>query len=85
MEFIFVYLVLVNTVTFLLYLHDKQCAYRGKWRVSESVLLSFAFGGGGLGAFMAMHMFHHKTKHSKFQIYISLFLFFQILLLIINL
>lgn len=46
---------------------DKGRARDKVWRVPERYLWAAALLGGGLGAFLAMHLFHHKTKHTAFQ------------------
>lgn len=85
MYIIIVYVFLLNIISFGIYGYDKHCAVINKWRVSESVLLAIAAGGGSLGAMLAMYGFHHKTNHKMFQVCIPLFLTLHILLLIITL
>ena len=69
---------LINIVTFALYGIDKRKAQLGRWRISEACLLIFAFCFGGLGAFLGMRIFRHKTKHMQFVILVPLFLILQI-------
>ena len=57
-----------NLITFILYGVDKRRAKRGQWRIPEKTLLSGTWLLGGVGAWMAMRMFRHKTKHIAFQI-----------------
>lgn len=80
---LFIYILLINAISFGIYGYDKHCAVINKWRVSEFTLLALALGGGSLGALIAMYGFHHKTQHKKFQICVPLFLTIHILLLII--
>lgn len=80
---LFIYILLINAISFGIYGYDKHCAVINKWRVSEFTLLALALGGGSLGALIAMFGFHHKTQHKKFQICVPLFLTIHILLLII--
>ena len=77
------YILILNVITFGIYGYDKHCAVINKWRVSEFTLLALALGGGSLGALIAMHGFHHKTRQKIFQICVPLFLTIHILLLII--
>ena len=56
------YLAVLSIITFLLYYIDKRRAVRGKWRISEKVLLFLAFIGGAYGGYPAMLIFRHKTK-----------------------
>ena len=37
-------------------------------------LLTWAALGGSFGAFLGMHLFHHKTRHKKFCILVPLFM-----------
>lgn len=68
----------VNIFTFALFVYDKWCAQHDRWRVRESTLLFWAAIGGGLGAFLAMDIFHHKTLHLKFKLFVPIFLCLQI-------
>ena len=45
---------------------DKRRAIKKNWRIPEKTLISLALLGGGIGAFLGMLLFHHKTKHLKF-------------------
>ena len=62
-----VYLML-NVISFSLYGLDKQRARRGLWRIRESVLLAIAWLMGGVGAWLGMRLFRHKTQHRAFVI-----------------
>lgn len=59
---------LINLFVFALYGADKQRAKRGAWRISERTLLLGTWLMGGVGAWLAMRMFRHKTKHLAFQL-----------------
>lgn len=79
-HFIFIYIININIVTFCLYGIDKRKAKHHQWRIPESTLLLIAMIGGSFGALVAMKLFHHKTKHSRFQILVP---FFSIIYLIL--
>lgn len=57
---------LLNVVAFACYALDKYRARRAKRRIPEATLLLLAFIGGALGAWIAMYMFRHKTRHLRF-------------------
>ena len=81
MKYFYLYLLLVNAVSFLLMLIDKQKAIHNRWRISETTLLFSAILGGSIGSLLGMYLFRHKTKHLKFSIGVPSILFCQMLLL----
>lgn len=56
----------INLVTFLWFGWDKSQAQQGGWRTSESNLLSLALIGGTPAAYLARHVFRHKTRKQPF-------------------
>ncbi len=72
------YLVLVNVIAFAVYGADKRRARKDRWRVPEKTLFLLALIGGSLGALLGMKVFHHKTKHWYFRVFIPLILVLQI-------
>ncbi len=62
----------MSLVAFILYGVDKRKAVKGAYRISEACLISLAVFGGALGAFLAMALFRHKTKHVKFTLTVPL-------------
>lgn len=72
------YLLLINAVSFLLMLADKQKARKNLWRISESTLLTSAALGGSIGMLMGMYTVRHKTKHLKFTLGVPAILIAQI-------
>ena len=74
MQFYLIWLGCLSVVAFVLYAVDKNRARRRKWRIPEATLILIAALGGAPGAFLAMQMFRHKTKHVKFIILVPLFL-----------
>ena len=62
-----VYLML-NVIAFSLFGLDKQRAKRGLWRIRESVLLAVIWLMGGVGAWLGMRLFRHKTQKRAFVI-----------------
>lgn len=61
------WLLAANGVAFLTYGYDKWISGTARMRVPEIVLLGAALGGGTLGAFVGMRVFHHKTAKAGFQ------------------
>ncbi len=76
------YLFAVNSLTFLLYGIDKYKAKKGRWRISETTLLTMAAIGGSIGAWAGMRTWHHKTMHKKFKYGIPVIIIMQIALVV---
>lgn len=64
----YIYLLVINSLSFLLFAADKYMAIHHKWRISEKNLMLCAILGGSVGAYISMQLFRHKTKHKKFTI-----------------
>lgn len=77
----YVYLVSVNLSALILMYVDKGRAKKGKWRIPELRLFTFAILLGSPGILIGMYAFHHKTKHIKFVIGIPLILIIQLIIL----
>jgi len=58
----------INLIVFALYGVDKRRAKNGQWRIPEKTLLLGTWLLGGVGAWLAMRAFRHKTKHIAFQV-----------------
>lgn len=65
---LFLYFLLINAITYLLYWADKRAAINGTWRVSEAMLLGAGFAGGTLAAIAAQQKLRHKTRKRSFQL-----------------
>ena len=70
--FLLLYLVLINLVGFFLYGWDKAKSKGRGRRIPERVLLWVARLGGGVGCWMGMMLFRHKTKHDRFMALVPL-------------
>ncbi len=66
-----VLLLAINLYTVMRYWQDKQRAVAGNRRISENSLLSLALIGGSPGAFLARHLFRHKTRKEPFSTYLK--------------
>ena len=82
LKIICAWLLLWSIVAFIAMGADKRKARKRKWRVPEATLFLFALLGGGLGATLGMHVFHHKTKHWYFRWGLPLILLVQLVLVI---
>lgn len=82
MKLILTYLAIINAAAILLMLADKICAIKKWWRIPERVLLGCAAIGGSLGAWIAMYVFRHKTRHKRFSVGIPLFFLIHALVLL---
>lgn len=81
MEFIIIYLLVVNVAAFIMMAVDKRRAKRHAWRIAEAHLFLSAILGGSIGAWAGMYVFRHKTKHIRFVVGMPLILFLQIVLI----
>ncbi len=77
-EIFIIFFVVWNIIVFSMYGIDKRKSKLNKWRISEKTLIISAIFMGGLGAYLGMKTFHHKTKHMKFKIGIPLSLVINI-------
>lgn len=84
MKIFLVFYIIMNLVTFILYGADKAKAKKGKWRIPEKTLLLFAACFGGLGAFLGMKVFRHKTKHTSFRILVPVCMIIQFILIAVG-
>lgn len=67
MRTLLLYLCLASLICFAAMGLDKLRAKRRKWRIPEATLLLLAALGGALGGCLGMALFHHKTRHPRFQ------------------
>lgn len=66
-----------SVLAFLLMGADKRKARGGKSRISERTLILFAAVFGGIGAFLGMEFFRHKTRKPPFPWLLPLLALFQ--------
>ena len=64
---LYIYVIIINVVTFFIYGLDKSRAKAGQWRIPEAQLIFLAVIGGSVGALAGMKVFHHKTRKPKFK------------------
>lgn len=80
MQYLLIYLIIINALGFALMLADKRKAKKHTWRIPEHVLLGTAVIGGSLGTLLGMQIFRHKTKHKRFAVGVPVILLLQVLL-----
>ena len=76
--FLWLWLLIINVAAFLAYGLDKLLAklkacHEKVPRLPERNLLLLAIVGGGVGAWLGMEVFRHKTQHRSFRICVPLF------------
>jgi uncharacterized membrane protein YsdA (DUF1294 family) len=71
----------VNGLSFALMGADKRRARRGMRRIRERTLLWVCALGGGLGGWLGMQVFRHKTRHFKFTLTVPVLMLLQLVLL----
>ncbi len=67
LQIILIYMAMISIIGFIAMGTDKAKAKRNAWRVSEKTLLGLAVIGGGVGVWLGMEIFRHKTKHWYFK------------------
>ena len=78
MQVLYIYLAIINAISFILMLVDKYKAKKKLWRIPEATLMGVAALGGSLGSLLGMYTVRHKTKHIKFTLGIPVILVVQI-------
>ena len=72
----------MSLLALVLFGWDKLMAKLDRRRIPEAALWGLAILGGGVGAFLGMRLFHHKTRKGFFHIGLPLLALLQIALLI---
>ena len=70
------YLIIISIIGFILPPVDKSKARKNKWRIRERTLFIVSALGGSVA--MYMRIFHHKTKHKRFMIGITVIIILQL-------
>lgn len=74
MKYLYIWLIIINIITFAVFGIDKKKAIDGKFRISELTLFILSLLGGSLGGLIAMRALHHKTRKWYFKFGIPLIL-----------
>jgi uncharacterized membrane protein YsdA (DUF1294 family) len=73
LQYLIIYLIIINLLGFIFYGIDKAKSKRkGSSRIPGRTLLWVARLGGGLGCWLGMMLFRHKTKHTRFMVLVPL-------------
>ena len=62
------YFTVLSVLAFFMMRIDKSQARKRGQRIPEKNLWAAAILGGGIGAYLGMMMFRHKTKHTNFRV-----------------
>ena len=62
------YITIINVLSFAIFAMDKKFAKKRRRRVPEATLFFFSAVGGATGGYIAMRLFHHKTKKGRFKV-----------------
>lgn len=73
---------LLNIITFLMFGVDKTLAVKDKQRVPIVTLMIISYLGGALGGYLAMYLFHHKTKKPYFVYGLPMMIVMHVMLII---
>ena len=76
------YLLLINIVTFLVFVIDKRRAVKRKWRIPEKTLLGLSLIGGSAGGLIAMYYFRHKIRKLAFAYGLPMMLLVQVIVIL---
>ena len=74
-----IYFFIINLFAIFLMKYDKVKAINNQYRVNEKTLFLIALILGGIGIYIGMYLFRHKTKHVKFTVGIPLIIILNIL------
>jgi len=82
LHYLLIVYAMINVVSFAMYGIDKRRAKKNRWRIRESALLGITWLMGGVGAWLGMRIFRHKTKHTAFVVSAPLAAVLQIALMV---
>ncbi len=73
------YIIIINIISFFIMLYDKRQAIFHNFRISEKTIFIISLLLGGIGTYVGMYVFRHKTKHLKFTIGIPIVIILNII------
>jgi uncharacterized membrane protein YsdA (DUF1294 family) len=77
-NFIIIALLILNIFGFILVSLDKYKAKNKLWRIPERSFFILSILGGGIGVYIGLFLFNHKTRHWYFMVIIPLIILAQI-------
>ena len=77
-NFIIIALLILNIFGFILVSLDKYKAKNKLWRIPERSFFILSILGGGIGIYIGLFLFNHKTRHWYFMVIIPLIILAQI-------
>ncbi len=80
MEYVILYLLIINLIGFLITVYDKLAAKKKARRISEKCLFIYALLGASITMYATMKIIRHKTLHKRFMIGFPVIMVAQILL-----
>ncbi|MBR6090348.1 MAG: DUF1294 domain-containing protein [Anaerolineaceae bacterium] len=78
---VIIWMAVMSAAAFAAFGLDKYKAKNNRWRIRERTLFLLAILGGGIGAFLGMKVFRHKTQHTQFVFGIPAIMIVQLVLL----
>ncbi len=69
----------LNILGFVMVMLDKYEAKNRLWRIPERTFFLLSILGGGIGVFLGLLIFNHKTKHWYFMTLIPFIIIIQVL------
>ena len=72
------YIVVINSIGYMMMFMDKQRAIEGRYRIPERHLWLVSLMGGAIGTTLGMRRFRHKTKHKIFRFGFPLIVMLQL-------
>jgi uncharacterized membrane protein YsdA (DUF1294 family) len=85
MKILFLYFLIVSSLTFIIAGYDKYLALKHKYRIPENTLFTLAAIGGSIGLLLAMLIFRHKTSKASFIAKFSVIFLIQAVLVYLKL
>ncbi len=77
-NFIIIALFILNILGLILVSLDKYKAKNRLWRIPERSFFILSILGGGIGVYIGLFLFNHKTRHWYFMVVIPLIILAQI-------